>query len=523
MGLRERLVLNALSAGYAASLRPAHRRFLEGARFPLRSQSRHLLDLLQRNADTEFGRRHDFAGIVDVAGYQARVPLSTYEDYEADIARIADGTGGVLTDEPVLMLERTSGSTKGPKLIPYTKSLLSEFSSFTDPWLYDLFKTRPKLLGTTSYWSLSPAARARETTAGGLPIGFRDDTEYFGPVSRFVLSRLMAVPGEVARLELEAWRFETARRLMEDERLGFISVWNPSFLSLLLDYIEAEREPLLASLTPERRRAAQSALRGPRLSVTELWPRLVLVSAWADGAAARPLAMLKERLFGIEVQAKGLLATEGAVSFPLLEHSAGAVVPASGPFLEFVDLDAEDRRPRLIHELEVGGRYSPVLTTGGGFYRYRLMDELLCVGRHLGLPLVRFSGRLDQVSDLVGEKISAGEVEAALDEVRRQLDLCPAFALLAPVHAQPGRYELYLEGVDAHAHEMAAEVEAKLLRGYHYRYARDLGQLGSVRAVVVQDGARRYLEALAADGVKLGDIKPSVLDRRTIWHEVFSS
>ncbi len=523
MGIRERLFLSALSAGYAASLTPAHRRFTWGARWPMRAQSCHLRALLEKNADTEFGRRHHFAQIADVASYQERVPLSTYEDYESDIRRIADGAQAVLTKEPALMLEKTSGSTKGPKLIPYTRSLLSDFSSFTDPWLYDLFRHRPRLIGTTSYWSVSPAGRARETTSGGLPIGFLDDTEYFGPLSRFVLSRLMSVSGDVARLDFEAWRFETARRLLEDERLGFISVWNPSFLSLLLDYIEAERERLFGALSTPRRRVAERSLRGARLQVSTLWPRLCLVSAWADGEAGRALESLKARLPGVEIQAKGLLATEGAVSFPLLGRSEGAVIPASGPFLEFIDLEDESRRPRLVHELEAGARYSPVLTTGGGLYRYRLMDVLECTGHHSGLPLVRLVGRLDQVSDLVGEKVSAGEVEAALEEVRLQLSVSPRFALLAPVDASPGRYELYLEGVDERAVEIAAEIEARLLAGHHYRYARDLGQLGSVRAVVVENGTQRYLERLAADGVRLGNIKPSVLDRRTIWHEVFSS
>lgn len=522
MGLRERVLLSGLSAAYVASLVPGHRRFLEAARRPLRAQSARLLARLHANAETEFGRRHRFQEIRSVTAYQEQVPIARYEDLEPYIARVASGEPAVLTREPVLMLERTSGSTRGPKLIPYTRSLLREFGAFTDPWLHDLYVHRPRLLGTTSYWSVSPVARERETTSGGLPIGFSDDTEYFGPVARFALARLLSVPKEVARLPLEAWRFETARRLLEDERLGLVSVWNPSFLLLLLDYIEAERERLLPTLSPGRRAVAARALSGERLHAQGLWPRLQLVSAWADGEAARPWMELRTRLPGVEFQPKGLLATEGAVSFPLLAHPEGAVVPASGPFLEFIELEDEDGRPRLVHELRRGAQYSPVLTTGGGLYRYRLMDVVECVAHWGELPLVRLRGRLDQVSDLVGEKVSAGEVEAALGAARERLRVWPRFTLLAPVASSPGRYELYVEGAaDGEAEALADLVEAHLCRGHHYRYARDLGQLEAVRAVVVKNGARRYLDTLASGGMKLGDIKPQVLDRRTIWHEVF--
>lgn len=521
MGLPERVVLTGLSAGYVASLWPAHRRFRRAAHYPLAAQSAGLLARLRANADTAYGRRFGFAQIRSVSEYQAKVPITGYEALEPYIERIAAGEAAVLTREPVLMLERTSGSTRGPKLIPYTRSLLAEFGAFTDPWLFDLHLHRPRLVGTTSYWSVSPVARAPETSPGGLPIGFSDDTEYFGPIARFALRQLLTVPKEVTRLSMEAWRFETARHLVEDERLGLISVWNPSFLLLLLDYIEAERERLLAALSPARRPVAARALAEERLHARRLWPRLQLVSTWADGEAARPLARLRTRLPGVEFQAKGLLATEGAVSFPLLAHPEGGVVPASGPFLEFIDLEDEGSPPRLVHELQRGGRYGPVLTTGGGLYRYRLMDVVECTG-HVGeLPLVRFSGRLDQVSDLVGEKVSAGEVQAALAAASSRLQLRPSFALLAPGPGEPLGYVLYLEGVDARAAELAAFVEARLCEGHHYKYARDLGQLGPVQAVLVKDGARRYLTALVAAGARLGDIKQEVLDRRAIWHEVF--
>jgi len=42
-----------------------------------------------------------------------------------------------LTEEPVLLLEPTSGSTSAKKLIPYTRGLQREFSSAIGKWLWD--------------------------------------------------------------------------------------------------------------------------------------------------------------------------------------------------------------------------------------------------------------------------------------------------------------------------------------------------------------------------------------------------
>src|SRR5438045_3835272 len=101
-------------------------------------QQRLLLRLLRRNADTEYGRRYGFATIRSVADYQARVPLSTYDDYRDAVERIGAGQSRVLTRDPVLMLEPTSGSTAPTKRIPYTASLRAEFQRAVAPWIADL-------------------------------------------------------------------------------------------------------------------------------------------------------------------------------------------------------------------------------------------------------------------------------------------------------------------------------------------------------------------------------------------------
>jgi hypothetical protein len=426
----------------------------------------------------------------------------------------------------VLAFERSSGSTAANKLVPYTAALLGEFSAATLPWLSDLYRSFPAMRGSTSYWSISPATRQAERTTGGIPIGFEDDTEYFGRLQRFALRRMMAVPADVARMsDIDSWAGETARHLVAATDLGLISIWHPSFFGLLFDRIERDVDDLLRELPAQR--AAAIRVRRERMTLGEaLWPRLTVVSCWADAAAARAVPALARALPQARVQPKGLLAVEGVVSFPLQHDGESISVAAvTGHFLEFVDLDRPAARPRLAHELSPGAIYVPLLSTGGGFYRYRLGDAVRCAGFHHQVPILRFEGRIDQVSDLCGEKLNPRLVASAIDGAERAAGEAFTFALLAPMTTgTPLYYAFYAEGPPASVIAAAGDrVERALMESHGYRYARTLGQLGPVRTVAVRDGAARYLRARAAAGQRAGQIKPSHLDASLDWAGVFGA
>ncbi|MBM3276086.1 MAG: GH3 auxin-responsive promoter family protein, partial [Candidatus Sericytochromatia bacterium] len=387
------------------------------------------------------------------------------------------------------------------KYIPYTAALRREFQEATGAWLFDLWRNRPGLRRGGAYWSVSPAAREREFTPGGLPVGFADDTEYFDPLTRWVLRQLLVVPGTVAHVgDMAAVRARTIELLSAAPDLALISVWNPTFLTLLTDEI-------------------------PDFDAGRLWPNLELISCWTDAAAARFVPELAARFPGVAIQGKGLLSTEGVVSIPLCGHP-GAALAVTSHFLEFepagTEAGATRDRPQLAHELEVGASYGVVLTTGGGLYRYRTHDEVEVVGRAAATPLVRFTGKRDLVSDQCGEKLAAMHVEDIL------ADLLPGgakFAMLAPEAGPPTHYVLYVEQAkdrDAgRSYPLAEDLDRRLRENPHYAYARDLGQLGLPRVVAVEEGQRRYLEGCEALGQKPGNVKPAALHRALGWSERF--
>lgn len=543
---------------YLACL-PAGLAFHRARRDVAGTQRRLLLDLLHRNADSAFGRQHDFASIRSVEAYQARVPLSTYDDYRAAIQQIGAGHTCILTHDPVELLEPTSGTTAPTKYIPYTKALQFEFQRGIAPWIVDLYSHIPCLLTGQAYWSLSPVTQRNERTPSGIPVGFADDSAYLGFVQRRLVQSLFAVPPLVRLIdEMQAFRYVTLLFLLRSRTLTLISVWNPTFLTLLVarladwwprlvaDIAEGTLSPptplapdLLARLRPLNRPAPQRAAEvqsafaaggDPGAMHARLWPNLRLVSCWTDGNAARYAADLARLFPQAVIQGKGLIATEGFVSFPLVGHS-GAVLAVRSHFFEFLPVTAagepEDQSPHLAHQLETGKTYAVIITTGGGLYRYQLHDIITVVGYLGTCPCLRFVGKAANVSDWFGEKVSEQHVRQVLDTLLARYRLHPGFVMLA-CDERDGRpaYTLFIEIVgqpDDTLRALGTDIEAALRENYHYRYCRDLGQLDALRIFRITGGAlETYLATCQAHGQRAGDIKPVVLHRAGGWSQHFA-
>jgi hypothetical protein len=542
------LRFRAAHAVRLAAALPGYRDFRAALERPAEAQGRRLRAILAAGADSAYGRRHGFARLRSVADYQAAVPVVGYEALRPAIDAIAAGAPGVLTADPVRMLEATGGSTGPAKLIPYTSRLLGEFQAAIGPWLTDLALHRPALRRGGAYWSVSPCARPRATTAGGLPVGFAEDAEYFGGLDRRVLRRLLLTPPELARVpDVATSRYVTLRFLLDTPHLAFVSVWSPSFLTLLVDALSELAERLLVdlergTLTPpaplppalhaalarrlvprparaRRLRAARAAEGTLRPAV--VWPDLALVSCWTAAASARLVPELRARFPGVEIQGKGLLATEGVVSIPLAGQP-GAAVAVTAHVYEFVPADAPGARPRLVHELEVGETCAVLLTTGGGLYRYALGDLVTVVGRVGRTPLVEFVGKAGNVSDLCGEKLAEPYVASVLEAAAARTGLAAAFLMLAPEWGTPPYYALFVDGGGPGAAALTAladHVEAGLRANPGYAYCRALGQLGPVRAIGVRAAAATaaYAARCAALGQRLGAVKPTYLHREAGW------
>ena len=519
-------------------------------------QRRILRNYLIANQNTDYGRRFDFASITSVESFQENVPITTYEDYLELIDAIGKGQPNVLTAEPVTMFEVTSGSTSASKLIPYTQSLRSEFQRAIAAWIVNLFRHKPDLKNGPAYWSITPLIEGRKTTPGGIPIGFEEDSAYLGLWGKRLVDAALAVPNVVKNAQyVDTFRYITLLFLLRQPTLRLISIWNPTYLSLLLAPLSKWwlalikdiangtlsppgsldtdlRQTLLQRLSPDPCRATILASIQPD-DYQAIWLHLSLISCWMDGSAASYAEALQTRFPNVFFQGKGLIATEAFVSFPMI-GVRGSVLAATSHFFEFLPVDSRtlspaSRQPKLAHQLEKGQAYSVVVTTGGGLYRYNLHDVVKVVGHFAQAPRLQFLGRGDKVSDWFGEKLNEQFVANVLDDLLCEHELTPVFAMLAPDDSQKDfHYALYLElpsgqrARDGLA-DLALNLDQKLRRNFHYDYCRKLGQLAEPEIFWIEQGAMEaYLHACQAQGQRLGDIKPPSLQKTTGWSSCFS-
>lgn len=501
---------------------PHYCRFEASCVEPEASQRRFLEAALRVNAASDIGRTCCFPTIDSPERFLDAVPLRGYCDLEEALGAYMAGHP-TLSVEPVVLAERTSGSTRRAKMIPYTQAGLAGFHEAVFPWLFNLARAYPGIAQGRVYWSISP------------PLPFQGegstDATYLAPIAH-LLSNLSAVPFALSVLStVEEWRFWTAFFLATAEDLAFISIWSPTFLFPLLDAIAHHAAEFAAILckdwtgtiptplqdrlpTDPRRAAALEAWAADGLNIKHLWPKLALISCWADGSSRRFLEELSRRCPAINIQPKGLLATEAAMSVPI----ATAPAPVLAINSAFFELHRRDGAVLLAHQFKEGDEGTLVVTTRSGLWRYRTGDRVRVTGFWRRAPCLEFLGREGVVSDLFGEKL---DEELVTDHLHGTLD-----ALLAPVLTPEGRYLLFLDAAqvdDVAASQHAAMLEAALGKIHHYALARGLGQLAAVAPVRVRQLVQAVISRVAARShAPLGAIKPPLLDGDPGWLSYFS-
>src|ERR1700689_1545047 len=207
---------------------------------PAAAQQQVLRSFLRKNARTAFGQEHGLSEECTPTDFASRVPIRNYDELRPWIDRIRHGETGVLTADPVRRFVPSSGSTAARKLIPYTAAMHSQLNQAIGPWIFDLYRTQPQAMLGAAYWSISPAIAdpLQFIEHSSIPVGFDDDAAYLGKWHKPIIDASMAVPAELQYITaIEDWRYITALLLLRRRDLSLVSVWHPSFFSLLMQTI----------------------------------------------------------------------------------------------------------------------------------------------------------------------------------------------------------------------------------------------------------------------------------------------
>ena len=586
-----------------------------------KTQVKILLEILKTNKNTEYLKTFETGSQILnaenekelIEKFQNKIPVVNYEDIKEFVEKEKVGKSNVLLSDKIKLFELTSGSTSDVKYIPYTEKFLKSYMNGVFAWIYNLYQNNKRLFLGSSYWSVSPILKREAVTSGGIRVGIEDDTSYFDKVSAFFLNKLFTVPKEIKNIQnMEDFLLITAVFLLLSENLAMISVWSPSFLMILLDFIEKNHKVICQIVKSEdlgteffadknlgnkkyfqiiqkkyrklwkknrskflinyfekyEKNILSKNDKTQNLEITEknneneimaenknletksgnkivenfvdysvIWEKLSLVSCWADSDSYEIFIKLKEKLnpnkknMNLKFQGKGLMSTECIVSFPLENVKNGSVAAYNSFFYEFIQVSddkLENRSPKLLDELELGERYCVVVTTNAGLYRYNTNDIVEITGFYHKIPIVKFIGRINNFSDIVGEKLKNSFVEKQVLTTLEENNIKGEFLLFAPVRNETGEifYTLFLEikkdGRKFNWKQIENEMNSSLCKAFHYEYAYKLGQLRKVRVFLIEkDGLKTYT-AEKSKKQKIGDIKYRLLDKNFGWENKFA-
>ncbi len=465
------------------------------------------------------------------------LPITDWSTYEKYIRQIMEGQKDVLTKEPVILLEPTSGTTSYTKYIPYTRGLQMEFNQAIQPWLAGLYLNWPSLLFASQYWSISPASHSKKLSDTTIPIGFETDSQYLGAGRSKIMNQILTVPQWVCNIsEQEKWSYTTIFYLVRDKNLGMISVWHPSFLTILLEKIKIGFSELLIDIAAGRI-SAETGLAVPplpqrarelaMLNVSDddffekVWPRLKVISCWADNENEESLVALKNAFPSTFFQPKGIIATEGMISFPF-GRTFGLAAYRSH-LLEFVD--TKDNQLKRLDQLELHGEYEPVISTAGGLYRYRMNDLVKVTGFYKDkLPQLKFMCKKDFVADIRGEKVHLQHVLKIQAMVSKKWDSINYFMMAPTISGEKAFYCCYIfsdKNAKLRCEELLTLVDMLLSKNFHYEYARQLGQLEEPRVYILENNpVEDIINHIESSGIKRGDIKLMPLSTFNNWDKI---
>jgi hypothetical protein len=420
----------------------AVKRFATICRDPVQAQDRLLREILGSNADTEFGRRHGFAGVTTFKEFQERVPISTYEDLEPYINAAMLGQPNQLTKEPPVLFTTTSGTTGNRKYIPMTREGKRAKSRLTWLWLCGLYRDHPGIVGGRILSVVSPEVESHAPS--GVPCGAESGHAYRtmpGPVRS-----VYTAPYGVFAIEDYEAKYYTLLRLAAGQDISCIATVNPSTIVLLADRLAGHAESIIRDvrdgslssdfrvpqdlrdslhLRPDPKRALhleQAVAAGDGVLRPGLaWPELAAVGCWKGGTVGAYLAKF-DTFFpqGPPVRDLGYYATELRGSVPLSDEGDAGTIAVGTNVLEFHPA-GEDRAPQgwellRVEQLEAGQRYFVYVTNASGLYRYEMNDIVEVTGHDQRTPLIRFVQKGKGVVSFTGEKLYEVQVIAAVDQ-----------------------------------------------------------------------------------------------------------
>lgn len=361
------------------------------ARNPVETQERVFKDLIQQAKDTQFGKDHNFSGILSYSDFAKNVPIRDYEGLKTYIEKVKKGEENVLWKGKPIYFAKTSGTTSGAKYIPLTKeSMPFHIQAARNAILHYIHETGNAsfVSGKMIFLQGSPVLEEKN----GIKLG-----RLSGIVAHFVPKYLQKnrMPSWETNC-IEDWETKVDAIVEEtfDKNMTVIS-GIPSWVQMYFEKLKQKGEK----------------------PVGEIFRNFSLFIY--GGVNYEPYRAKFENLIGRKVDSIELFpASEGFFAYQDSQKEKGMLLLLdAGIFYEFIKADeffAENPKRYTIGEVEMGINYVLIISTNAGLWGYNIGDTVQFTS--LKPYRVVVSGRIKHYISAFGEHVIGKEVEEALKE-----------------------------------------------------------------------------------------------------------
>jgi len=389
-------------------------------------QAEQLHYLVEHGRRTEFGREHGFADLTTVEQLRERVPITDYEDFHEQIARMRRGESNVLWPGLVRWFARSSGTTNAQsKYIPVSAAGLRDAHLRGPRDVAALF---------SDIYPDSKVFRGKTLTLGGSRTLERENGIMTGDLSAILLentpswANLRRVPKVRTALipDFEEKVRKICREAVRHDVRSFAGVpsWNLVMMNKVLEYTG-------------------------RANILEVWPNMELFVH--GGVSFKPYREEYHQL--IPTAAMKYMETYNASEgfFAIADDPTRddmLLMLDYGIFYEFLPISRLDDPTAAVgvEAVRTGTNYAMIISTSSGLWRYVIGDtvEFTSLAPHR----IRITGRTKHFINVFGEEVMVDNAERAL------LAACEATgALVAEYTVAP----VFMHGRCKGAHEWVVE------------------------------------------------------------------
>lgn len=437
-------------------------------------QEQFLRKLLQAYKDTELGRKYKLSDIKTIDQFRERIPVLPYSGYEAYVDRIAKGEKNILTPDPVVYLNTTSGSTSKQKLIPVTQRFQNSLgwaNLICIGFLCQALRSRGREFGKLL---VTNTAQITGRTTAGIKYGpggtgvmnmgkllyeqlFAHPFETLkatDSITRHYLCLLFALNdpsmrGMIANFPMLILRTSNylqqyAEDLIQDLEKGTIASWlelEPELRSSL------ERR---WSANPRRGAELREILRSQGHLTPQLaWPNLSYIATARGGTSDFYFERFPADFGDTPVFGAVFASAEGTLSIYHDLNNDGSILAIQTGFFEFIPEDQwqqEHPKTLLATEVQPGKLYRMLMTNYSGFYRYDIGDVVEVLGFYEQAPIIVFRYRRGGLLSSTTEKTTEFHATQVMQALQQEFDLAVEdFCITLSENEFPAHYLVNIE------------------------------------------------------------------------------